>query len=87
MGPTCDAGTAGRRGVSVLALRRMAVWAMCFMRPPCCLTKCAHPWGNFRITFAAGGRRKGRVRVSSCGSPDWWVDGGIHSSWELEQVR
>jgi len=39
VGPTCDAGTAGRRGVSVLALRRMAVWAMCFMRPPCCLTK------------------------------------------------
>ena len=23
------------------------------------------------------------VRVSSCGSPNWWVDGDIHSSWGL----
>lgn len=23
------------------------------------------------------------VRVSSCGSPNWWVDGDIRSSWGL----
>jgi len=79
-------GGQARRGVSVMALRRVAVWPMCLMRP--CLTKnvLIHG-GNFRITFAAGGRRKdnnGRVRVSLCGSLPRLVGGwGIRSSWEL----
>ena len=71
-------GGQARRGVSVMALRRVAVWPMCLMRP--CLTKnvLIHG-GNFRITFAAGGRRKeimgGCVYHYVVPFPDWWVDG------------